>query len=77
MTSHIYVTKAFETLRSTLKEQNKQVPSRALTPLSYKYKHEVHDTAELNASETRVYQDLIDILRWVVEVGWIHIQSEV
>ena len=53
MTSNKYVSEALKTLKITLKEQNKQLPSRALTPLSYKYKPEVDDTAELNATETR------------------------
>ena len=48
MTSNKYVTEAIKTLKGTLKEQNKQLPS---TPLSYKYKPEVVDTAELNESE--------------------------
>ena len=63
MTSNKYVTEALKTLRSKLKEQNKQLSSRALTPLSYKYKPEVDDTAELNAVETIFYQELIGILR--------------
>ena len=37
MTSNKYITEALKTLKITLKEQNKQLPSRALTPLSYKY----------------------------------------
>ena len=77
MTSNKYVTEALKTLRSTLKEQNKQLPSRALTPLSYKYKPEVDDTAELNVAERRFYQELIGILRCAVELGPIDIQFEV
>ena len=69
ITSNKYVTEAIKTLKGTLKEQNKQLPSKASTPLSYKYKPEVDDTAELNASETRFYQELIGILRWAVELG--------
>ena len=77
MTSNKYVTEALKTLKITLKEQNKQLKSRALTPLSYKYKPEVDDTAELNATETRFYQELIGILRWAVELGRIDIHFEV
>ena len=60
-----------------MKEQNKQLPSKASTQLSYKYKLEVNDTAKLNASETRFYQEFIGILRWAVELGQIDIQFEV
>ena len=35
------------------------------------------DTAELNATETRFYQELISILRWAVELGQIDIHFEV
>ena len=45
--------------------------------LSYKYKPEVDDTAKLNLSEIRFYQEFIGILRWAVELGWIDIQFEV
>ena len=61
MISNKYVIEATNTLRDTLKEQNKQLPSRASMPLSYKYKSEVDDTAKLNASETRFYKELIGI----------------
>ena len=64
-------------MKITLKEQKKQLPSRASIPFSYKYKPEVDDTAELNASETRFYQELIGILRWAVELGQIDIHFEV
>ena len=61
MTSNKYVTEALKTLKFTLKEKIKQLPSRASTPLSYKYKPEVDDTAELNAAETRFYEELIGV----------------
>ena len=37
MISNKYVTEALKTLKITLKEQNKQLPSKVSTPLSYKY----------------------------------------
>ena len=55
MTSNKYVTEAIKILWGTLKEQNKQLPLKASTLLSYKYKPEVDDTAKLNALEKRFF----------------------
>ena len=78
MTSYKYVNAAIEAIEERLKECNdRPLPSRAVTQLSYDYIPELDATKELQSDEVNYYQELIGILHWATEIGWVDIFHEV
>lgn len=78
MTSVKYVNAAIDTVEQRLKERNdRPLPSRAATPMSYDYIPELDATEELESEEITYYQELIGILRWATELGRVDILHEV
>ena len=54
-----------------------RMPSRADSPLAYGYSPELDLSPELEPADASYYQSLIDILRWMVELGRVDICLEV
>ena len=78
MTSYKYVNAAIQAIEERLKERNdRPLPSRAATPMSYDYIPELDATEELQSDEVNYYQELIRILRWATEIGRVDILHEV
>ena len=50
--------------------------SKVITPLTSKYKPELDDSPELDAADTKWYQERIGTLRWTVELGRVDILLE-
>ena len=55
---------------------NQKLPRHAPTPIASGYRPELDSYDELNSSETQYYQELIGILRWSTELGWVDISHE-
>ena len=53
------------------------MPSKADTPLTTTYRHELDVSRELNEVDAAYYQSLIGILRWMVELGRVDVCLEV
>ena len=53
-----------------------RLPSKCKTPLAYGYRPELDVTPVLKADGLQQYQELIRILRWVVELGQVDILME-
>ena len=77
LTSEQYVKAAIANVEAALDKSGQRLPSRATTPMQSGYRPELDDTAELNLSGMRYYQELIGVLRWAVEIGRIDILLEV
>lgn len=78
MTSNRYITEAIKTLEQSLQKKGAgPIPNKASTPLPLKYHPELESSPELNAADTKLYQEMIGILRWSVELGRIDIALEV
>ena len=78
MTSYKYVNAAIQAVEERLKERNdRPLPSRATTPMSYDYIPELDAMEELQSDEVNYCQELIGILRWATEIGWVDILPEV
>ena len=70
MTSYKYVNAAIQAVEERLKERNdRPLPSRVATLMSYDYIPELDATEELQSDEVNYYQELIEILRWAREIG--------
>ena len=81
-----YVGEACWSVRNHLKEKNSDayvqectyfMPKKAPTPMLNKYCPKIDISPELNVTDAAYYQSLIGILRWMVELGRVHITTEV
>jgi hypothetical protein len=73
MSAQEYIKRAVEEVERELKLDNQFLPKKIETPLSSGYRPELDFTPELSAERTNYYQELIGILRWIVELGRIDI----
>jgi hypothetical protein len=54
-----------------------KLPRNQATPMVVSYCPEMDVTPVLNAEEANYYQSLVGVLRWIIEIGWIDITTEV
>ena len=74
--SEQYVKAAVINLESTLSKQDMRLPNSAV-PMSTSY-HPIEDAShKLNVQGVKIYQELIVILQWAVEIGRVDILLEV
>ncbi|KAL7574019.1 hypothetical protein ACA910_015599 [Epithemia clementina (nom. ined.)] len=77
MSAGTYLKRALATVDKMLAEDNSKLAPTAKTPFRSGYRPEVDITPELSVRFTQRYQQLIGILRWLVELGRIDIMTEV
>ena len=53
------------------------LPKKSLGPMTTDYRSEIDTSPVLNPTDAAYYQSLIDILRWMVELGRVHITTEI
>jgi hypothetical protein len=73
MSSDKYAKRAIADVESKLKETNRQLMTKAATPLAGAYRPELDQSPFLTAEDQNYYQGLIGILRWLCELGRIDI----
>ena len=66
-----------ENVEIYLKQKSKTLPRKVNTPLSANYRLEINISKELSPSEGSYYMSLIEILRWIVELGRVDLTCEV
>ena len=76
MSSEKYVKAAVANVEEKLSKSNKILPGRCNTPLKPGYRPEMDDSCELKADGLQYYQELIGVLRWMVELGRVDILLE-
>ena len=64
-------------LEERLNKQGTTLPTRATIPISFDYRPEIDATAELDANDITMFQELIGELRWSTEIGRVDILHEV
>jgi hypothetical protein len=78
MSPEKYVNASVKNVEEALAKDGKKLPSSCPTPIQGTYPHPSEDiSAELNADGLRLYQELIGVLRWAVEIGRLDILLEV
>ena len=77
MSSKKHCEAAVINVENELEKYNLKLPSKCLTPISSGYRPEMDTTAELKADGLQIYQELIGVLRWAVEIGRVDIILEV
>ena len=71
-----YVKVAVTNLEEDLDRNGKILPSKCVIPLSRNYSPWREDFPELMADGVQKYQELIDQIRWAVEIGRLDILLE-
>ena len=64
-------------MEKKLAREGRRIPTKCGAPLKSGYKPEIDITAELKAEGMQYYQELIDVLRWAIELGRVDILLEV
>ena len=77
MSPEKYCKSAVKNVEKTLNDHGRIFPTKCRAPLKYGYGTELDTTAELKAEGAQQYQELIGILRWLIEIGRIDILLEV
>ena len=77
MTSRDYIKAAVENIEEQLKNKNDKLPNGAVTPIAQNYIPEQDISAELDPEGITMYQEIIGILRWAIEIGRVDILTEV
>ena len=72
-----YVKSVVKNLEERLKKQGMKLPDRATTPTSSDYIPELDTTAELDANDITMFQELIGELIWAKEIGRVDILHDV
>ena len=73
-----YIKSSVENLEKILKQRNLKLSSKKMdAPISNGYRPEMDISDELNDEDSQLFQSLIGILRWTVEIGRIDICAEV
>ena len=76
MSSQEYIKNAVKTVKDQLKKSGKKLPALATTPMSAGYYPETDSSPELNLEDTTLFQELMGILHWAVEIGRVDIFTE-
>ena len=71
-----YVQAAVENVEKYLKGKGLCLPVKAPTPFNSGYRPEVDVSPELNATDAAYFQSLIGVLRWIVELGRVDVNTE-
>ncbi len=77
MSSDKYCAAAVANVSTNLEKKGLKLPTKCITPLSNGYRPELDVTAELKADGVQYYQELLEFLRWAVEIGRVDILLEV
>ena len=76
MSSQEYIKNAIQMVEDQLGKRGKKLPTRATTPMSAGYYPETDSSPELDTDGVTLFQELIGILRWAVEIGRVDILTE-
>ena len=72
-----YVQDAVNNVEQYLKKKGQKLVAKALAPFKNNYRPEIDMTEELEEDEASYYHSLIGVLRWIVELGRVDINTEV
>jgi hypothetical protein len=76
MSAEKYVVSAVKNVEEALAERGLRLPSKCYTPLSSDYRPELEMSSELKSDGIQLYQEMIGVLRWAVELGRVDILLE-
>ena len=71
-----YVLASVKNVEEVLAKRGLRLPTKCYTPLASDYRPELETSPELKSDGIQVYQELIGVLRWAVELGRVDILLE-
>ncbi len=77
MSSEKYVLAAVQNVKERLEKLGRKLPTHCDTPLTTGYRPKLDESDELDTDGIQFFQELIGMLRWMVELGRIDIMMEV
>ena len=77
MSSEKYVKAAVTNVKERLSRKGMRLPSKCDTPMSTSYYPSEDVSRELNAEGLHMYQEMIGVPRWAIEIGRVEILLEV
>jgi len=77
ITSVDYINAAVQTIRDSIKEKKWKLPKRVKTPMLASYYPELDTSPELDSSDVTLFQEIIGMLGWAIELGRVNIAVEV
>jgi hypothetical protein len=77
MSAEKYVVSAVKNVEEALAKKGLRLPNKCYTPLSSDYRPEPEVSPELKNDGIQLYQELIGVLRWAVELGRVDILLKV
>lgn len=77
MSAREYIVSAVKNVEEYLGQRSMSLQKCVTTPITPKYRPELDETPELDADDMRYYQELMGVLRWIVECGRIDILHDV
>jgi Reverse transcriptase (RNA-dependent DNA polymerase) len=69
MSSETYIKRAVAKVKRTLSEAGQRLRTKSVTPMTPDYRAKLDMTPELDDGQTNYFQGLIEVLRWIVELG--------
>jgi hypothetical protein len=76
MSAEKYVVASVKNVEESLSKRGLRLPTKCYTPLSSDYRPELEASGELKSDGIQLYQELIGVLRWAVELGRVDILLE-
>jgi hypothetical protein len=77
MSAEKYLKEALRNLDAILLHENKQLPTKVVTPLTHNYRPELDVSPLLDSTHHTLYMQLAGVLHWAVELGRIDIHLSV
>jgi hypothetical protein len=77
MSPQKYVDASVKNVEDKLAKDGLRLPSKCITPLQSSYHPSEDVSPELNSDGLKIYQELIGVLRWAIEIGRLDILLEV
>ncbi len=76
MSAEKYVLSAVKNVEEALAKRGLCLPSKCYTPLPSDYRPELEISPELKSNGIQLYQEMIGVIRWAVELGMVDILLE-
>ena len=77
MSAEKYVSASVKNVEEALAKRGLRLPTKCYTPLPSDYRPELETSPELKSDGIQIYQELIGVLRWAVELGRVDVLLEV
>ena len=76
MSAEKYVRSAVDNVEQNISKSNQRLPTRCKTTIISGYWPETDTLPELKYEGVTQYQDMVGLIRWAVELGWVDILRE-